>query len=318
MPIARSNTGRNHSRSPIPPSDRNHAHTRPFLPPSHYAAAAGISYTNSIQSSSRSEPSEFSEATPSIMSKDSSVDPQEYHSAFMPVSYPPESGATESDSSFEFRASSGSRYSASGGDKPSSSSKTPVRSKRQSHIAGLPQLETHLLPSLRDTIDRMTRTPSNAGSSSSASGSAHLEIPKPSEVVLSTSLSSPSSPQPSHPVHTDSFPTSSRLPEPSSSRAQSRSTTPMDPSTPRSKTPVKSALKSALRAPTPKLFSNPSSGAEAMGSSPSGGVSLKSVRSILSRKTSSASLSETPTPSGNSGRKSTTKVRAEFPIECQH
>jgi hypothetical protein len=158
----------------------------------------------------------------------------------------------------------------------------------------------------------MTRTPSQSAPTSSPSSSIHLEIPKPSGSLRSTRSTSPSSPQLSRSAisHAESFATSSRLPEPTPSfRVISRSNTPVEPSTPRSKLPVKSALKSALRAPTPKLFSNPSTPtAEAAGSSPYGGVSFKSVRSILGRKTSSASLSETPTPCGAPGRKSTSKV----------
>ncbi|KAF9466836.1 hypothetical protein BDZ94DRAFT_1250917 [Collybia nuda] len=309
MPIARSNTARNRSHSPLPPPSNGYStFTRPFLPPSYYAAAAGISFSNSEKSSSRSEHSEFSEATPSISSKDGSGDPQVYHNTFMPVSYASESGAT-SDSSFEFRPSIGSQYSTSGGDRYISSSKTPVRSNRQSHITGLPQLETHLLPSLRDTIDRMTRTPSYTGPSSSPSGSTRLESLKTTESVLSMNTSPH---PPSHSALVDDIAIMSRLPG-SLHRSQPHLTTPVEPATPRLKTPMKSALKSALRAPTPRLFSNPSLGTEAVVHTPSGGVSLKSVRSMLSRKASSASLSETPTPSGTSGHKLATKKQTATP-----
>ncbi|KXN83255.1 hypothetical protein AN958_01660 [Leucoagaricus sp. SymC.cos] len=113
-----------------------------FQPPSYYAAANGIPYPRTP----RSDPPKMSPAKASEQ-----VDTTHYE-RFMPVSYLPD--PSSSDSSFEFRRSN---LNTSPG---SLSTKSTVRRKRQSQITGLPQIEAQLLPSLRDTISRMTRPPS--------------------------------------------------------------------------------------------------------------------------------------------------------------
>lgn len=291
MHLARSNTSRSKSRSPAQPDFKYLTSPRPFLPPSHYAAAAGIPY-NSRGIASVSVRSDSSDLDASFASKDSLEEAPYDYNAFMPVAYPTE---LPSDSSFDFKASTSRQ-----GDKLSSSRRSSVRSKRQSHITGLPLLEAQLLPSLRDTIDRMTRSPASGVSSPSMVSGTRLDIPRHSNTVRptrSSSLSSdhlgsvsshsdtPSSSKPSNSPFVYPPPT----PEPVSSGG---STAPAEPLTPRSKLPTKSALKSALRPPTPKLFSGSSPVSET--NTHSGGVSLKSVRNILSRKLSAGSLSTSP------------------------
>ncbi|KAJ7577970.1 hypothetical protein C8J56DRAFT_1060654 [Mycena floridula] len=194
---------------------------RPFLPPSHYAAAGGFTIPSTPKSP---EPRN-----------------EQARNSFMPISY-------NSNSSFEFPA-------------PDSAS----RPKRQSQIGNLPLVETQLLPSLRDTIDRMTRPPSRN----------HLE--KPKNIRSERSLSPrpcPTSPNPSK----------------------------IEPSTPKAKqVPLKPPLKSALRTPTlnskissPKpeyILETP----PPLSSNSYGGAALKSVRSLLRRK-SSASSATAPEP----------------------
>ncbi|KAH7886686.1 hypothetical protein F5I97DRAFT_1028978 [Phlebopus sp. FC_14] len=119
MAHQRSGRPRTASRSPVPlrtpttPTDH-------FLPPSHYAAAAGVPYPlNRKQTTNvKVEPTNDLHLTPS------------QHS---------------------------SRYLDS---ENCSQSGTSSRGKRKSGVDGLGHMETHLLPSLRDTVDRMTRTPS--------------------------------------------------------------------------------------------------------------------------------------------------------------
>ena len=196
MPLARTLTARSKSRSPIPPTKK----APNYLPPSHYAAAAGIAYTPS----SRSESSESSNSTHFPASDDIPPDAEvEYESPFMPVSYAPES-ETASVSSFEFKSANRLQF---GG---ASSLK---REKRQSRIE---DLETQLLPSLKDTIDRMTRSPYQLDSGF------HLGVSKSANNSARTS-----------PSLTQQIPTSKVY------------TTPIESFPPK----TKSSLKSALRTP---------------------------------------------------------------------
>ncbi|KAF7328884.1 DH domain-containing protein [Mycena venus] len=131
--------------------------------------------------------------------------------------------SSNSDSSFEFRNSEKSkpvenkRFSISGGGSKSASRNA---SKRESHMTNLPLVEAQLLPSLRDTIDRMTRPPSRIFTPSS---------PPENDVNANKLL----------PV----VPPTAQIPAIDN---PSYSISPLPPSTPK-------PLKSALRAPTPKL-----------------------------------------------------------------
>ena len=129
-------------------------------------------------------------------------------------------------------------------------------------------VETQLLPSLRDTIDRMTRPPSRPSSSLKVRQPQADRSPSP---ALSMDYSRPRTPMTPKPV-TPQHPAE-------------------EPTTPKSKPPPKSALKSALRAPTPKLFAPSPEPPHP----PSGGSALRSVRSLLRRK-SSASSTNAPKP----------------------
>ncbi|RDB22057.1 hypothetical protein Hypma_010962 [Hypsizygus marmoreus] len=314
MPLARTNTARTKSRSPAPPSNsRALSNPRAFLPPSHYAAAAGVTY--SPRSPTHSEDNHSYDLNYSRGLRNDSIDSREpYGPSFIPVTYASEVEST--DSSFDSKPTSGVRFSSLDKEKQSLSSKPSIRAKRHSVITGLPQLETHLLPSLRDTIDRMTRSPTTrAGSSSSPRNGSHLELRSSSNSAWSSRPPSPSDASP-----TSHFDDSATTPENTSSRAYhsenpenppydipSGSATPVEALTPRTNLPMmKSALKSALRPPTPKLFSRTPPSTE---DSPLsiGGVTLKSVRSILRRKTSTSSAAAVPTPVSGSSQKMTSK-----------
>ncbi|KAJ7216281.1 hypothetical protein B0H12DRAFT_343368 [Mycena haematopus] len=201
MPLARANTsGRSKSRSPLPQSPRPPT----FLPPSHYAEAGGLSprplaRNDSITSSSDSHSHHHGK----LESRRSS--------AFMPIS-------SNSDSSFEFcpkpKPVENKRFSISSGSKSGSRN----AAKRESHMTNLPFVEAQLLPSLRDTIDRMTRPPSRAFAPPSS----------PEHDVDSNERSS------------EYIPEAQVLDDPSYFCSQPAPPTPKP-------------LKSALRAPTPKL-----------------------------------------------------------------
>lgn len=135
-PLLRFNTSsRSSSRQGQVPSSSPRLPPSPlprFLPPSHYAAAAGISNLNYREDHSRKE-NEAPQAGPT-------------------------SGVYESDSSnssFEFKSNAGNQFTIA------SSQETPLSSnskaRRRSVVGDLPKVEASLVPSLRDTIDRMTR-----------------------------------------------------------------------------------------------------------------------------------------------------------------
>jgi len=112
-----------------------------FQPPSYYAAANGLPYVRTRTPL----PENSSIATPSVDQRPDAV----HYERFMPISYLPD--PSPSDSSLEFRPTE--THATTG----SSTTKSANRGKRQSQIAGLPQIEAQLLPSLRDTINKMTR-----------------------------------------------------------------------------------------------------------------------------------------------------------------
>ena len=115
-----------------------------FQPPSYYATANGLPYVHT-----RTPLPDAS--IKSSLNADQRPDSVHYE-RFMPISYLPD--PSPSDSSLELRSTE--IHTTTG----SSTNKSTNRGKRQSQITGLPQIEAQLLPSLRDTIDKMTRPPS--------------------------------------------------------------------------------------------------------------------------------------------------------------
>ncbi|KAG6841588.1 hypothetical protein C0991_009344 [Blastosporella zonata] len=107
------------------------------------------------------------------------------------------------------------------------------RSRRESLLNNLPQIEANLLPSLRDTIVRMTKSPAQTESS-------HLSIPRPrSSRSLSPAYASREHPTPK-----------SVTPEPSTRGS-------VDILTPRTNLPAKPPPRSTLRPPAPSIYSQP-------------------------------------------------------------
>ena len=145
---------RSKSRSPAPPQTQiapAPPSRRPtFLPPSHYAAAAGLPYT--ARNASDQDDTNLTASRPVV---------------YMPVSYPSESGSeestVESPLATKLRPSLLSRKSSL----TSISSKKPVR--RKSQMGLIEDLESELLPSLRDTIGRMTQSPQSQNPPSNVS-----------------------------------------------------------------------------------------------------------------------------------------------------
>ncbi|KAL0067025.1 hypothetical protein AAF712_006014 [Marasmius tenuissimus] len=250
MPLSRANTttGRSRSRSVAQSALPVQQSPRQFLPPSHYAAAGGYAIT---EKNKHTKDDSEQQATP--------------RSPYVPYLSP---HMTSSNDSVDFQ--SNSPYIGSSGKAPEG------RKKRESQISNLPMVESQLLPSLRDTIDRMTRPPSRTYTKGGPSTPTFKISPDADSYwpiatdTLSPRVSSrphtPQSPIPSMFISEEPLPTSS------------------EPSTPKPPHPTpKSALKSALRSPNPRTKTEaiepviPSSGA---------GVTLKSVRSLLRRKSS--------------------------------
>ncbi|KAG6849120.1 hypothetical protein H0H93_011181, partial [Arthromyces matolae] len=140
MPLTRNN--HDQPRSPLP--------GRPFLPPSHYAAAAGIVYDKNKR--------RVDDAN------------SKFKRAFIDT-YPRHPEESESQSSFEFKPKMSVE------DRSRVSSQTAGRgrrTRRESLLDDIPQLEANLLPSLRDTIGRMTKSPAQHDPSNAS----YLRIPR--------------------------------------------------------------------------------------------------------------------------------------------
>ncbi|KAF5347174.1 hypothetical protein D9758_011052 [Tetrapyrgos nigripes] len=265
MPLSRSNTtSRSRSRSPAPttPILSSTQSPRPFLPPSHYAAAGGIPLPDRNKSSERVNRS-------MSMSNGFSCQDGYSPSSFLAPELDSLDGRTPTDSPVPLETARS----------PSVSS----MKRRQSQYSNLPLVEAQLLPSLRDTIDRMTRTPSQAACMS--------PVPAPTTPTLRIShddyidTSNPySSTRPRTPLMPDNL---------GEGHGGERPYTPKVPSV---RSTPKSALKSALRTPSASKASSLKSeepqvnNANTSSHSPGVGSTLRSVKSLLRRKSSSSSV----------------------------
>ncbi|KAL1731920.1 hypothetical protein EV714DRAFT_207765 [Schizophyllum commune] len=337
---------RSKSRSPVPPSPQPPSSPR-FLPPSHYAAAAGVPYN---PPSRNKDEDTRSKARPPPDTRE--------HAATPPSDVP-------SESSFEFKPRTESRFSLFARRLSVSHPRPAEQDVNAADVPDIPMLEAQLLPTLRDTITRMTRPPSSA---SSAPPSPMLDPPRDRRRSVSPAALSSPRPQETHapplppaeprehntsrkssnrrntvvagapplksPRPGDLYdsplpaelqesrpqePRSTRTPEPTSHRrrhhtteapsqssrhAESRATTPAPRETKnvdatesaRERKPSKTALKSALRSPTPK---SPRPSNVAWTSTP---TTPKPSKASTSRApASSSSALQTPSRSNASG-----------------
>ncbi|KAH9475165.1 RhoGEF domain-containing protein gxcJ [Psilocybe cubensis] len=269
MPISRSNTLRGKSRSPAPPPlPPNSIQTsqRPFLPPSHYAAAGG-----------------FNVRSPIVQVEQTISDPKKRrlkpnlkhnYARNQTENHP---GPSDSDSLISI------------------DNALPISMKRQSSRSELTGIEAQLLPSLRDTIDRMTGAPSRASSpyrtgvgnvDSATRGKTNTSRSSP-ELKTALSERMRSEAKPSNDSNSFPYPTPAigeGAVTPISSQFYSDPVNPIMGSLPlRSKTPAKSALKTSLRSPVPNP---PMPMALSVNSPPMSGSSLRNMKSLLTRKCS--------------------------------
>ncbi|KAG7085627.1 hypothetical protein E1B28_003174 [Marasmius oreades] len=251
MPLSRTSTasGRSRSRSPAQPPPPVLQSPRQYLPPSHYAEAGGLT---------ASEKGKYNKDNNSEQHWQGA--PRSKHAAYLSPR------STASNDAIEFQSNS-----------PQSNSRSPEsRQKRESQILNLPLVESQLLPSLRDTIDRMTRPPSRAHSKAGPT-TPTFKISSEFDSVWPVATSRPHTPQ----CHLTLKHTSEE------------SLSVSEPSTPKpTHSTPKSVLKSALRSPNPRGKPEHTE----VVTSPSGsGVTLKSVRSLLRRKSSALGTIESPT-----------------------
>jgi hypothetical protein len=296
MTPARSKTPLSTSRSPIPPSNfPNSPSPRPFLPPSHYAAAAGIAYTSGLKSSQGSKRPEKETDPPSFAysSQGDSSFSSPRRDSCVPISYPSQ---PFSDSS-EFDPAAGMRV-GTNKEKRQCGSGSGSRARRQSNLGDLPFLEANLLPSLRDTIDRMTRSPARPRTAAASSPPSSDPLTCESSFhssSFSTAAFEAASPIPLPSMRAPSTPRAS-TPQ-ASANLFSPTSAPVETSTP--KQTAKFALKSALKSPAPKLQVQRMDVATTMQPS-SPAISLRSVKSIIGvpKRTPISSQTNSATPKG--------------------
>lgn len=266
MPISRSATIRGNSRSPAPPPTPNPSTPKPFLPPVHYAFAGGYT-TRRLKNDMGHPPNSNTKNRPKEEAK------RNHSRGLTGVQAPPE--ASNSESSLK-----------------SATEEWSPQSNAQKRRSGFPDIEAQLLPTLRDTIDRMTLAPPRAStpfktrSPSESTRENHMQKRRSSpDLRTPTSRKStrhpdlreltkynlgdeePLTPDPSNFYSNESTPTLGNCPS-------------------KLKTPAKSALKNSLRSPAstigPPLPSSPAASAH----STTAGSSLRTVKSLLSRKVS--------------------------------
>jgi hypothetical protein len=123
-----------------------------FHPPSYYAAAAGLTHPHPDDyKSADTEVRRTTTADRSLADPDDSFVPPPLPTAQLPTS----SSASSTEPSLVSRMSFlNKRLSKANG-------MTGKSSKRKSQLADLPLVEAQLVPSLRDTVDRMTNSPSS-------------------------------------------------------------------------------------------------------------------------------------------------------------
>lgn len=225
---------------------------RRFLPPSHYAAAAGLHHAKSehdlhqtaantsgsasenpvyVQSANRSRNNTIS-SLPSSPSNQSQTLAETFpaeSSPFIPVAYQSSKGhsSTITDEAPTRSLLSRSLSKSKSVSKPKSEQQDGTTLATRASQMGLPTLEASLLPSLRDTIGRMTSPPS-------------IAYPTSPAITYPTSRNTPSTPATSSPQATAPLPPSIIQPE-------SRSSAPPSPLLSYSPTTQPTPLKSALR-----------------------------------------------------------------------
>ena len=278
MPLTRPK--KNASRSPgISSASYFQSSSTPkgFHPPSYYAAAAGLSSSHSDHDKSSDAQTHRTTTTDrTVVDLDDS-----YVSAPMPTAQlPVSSSASSTEPSLMSRMSFLNRRLSKGSGAGNKSS-----SKRRSQLADLPLVEAQLVPSLRDTIDRMTNSPNSQTHSPAIGPHASSQVNLP-ESVQSPSQhfhypSTPRARQPQHTGHLRTMPT----PPPSTPKipsVQESSRIPTPVAAAKTKPSLKPALKNAVASSS---MSSSGQGSQLSPTKASPARSLRSVKGIMGRKT---------------------------------
>jgi len=290
MPLTRSKNKNTSRSSGISSANYFQSSSTPkgFLPPSYYAAAAGLTHPH--PDDDRPAEAAIRHATtsdqPPVEFDDSLV-----HAHMPTAQLPTSSSASSTEPSLVSRMSFLNRrlLKASG-----VSSKS--LSKRKSQLADLPLVEAQLVPSLRDTIDRMTNSPNTPKSEAQTP----VNFPYTTSQQNSHDPSTSSSQHPPYP----SMPQARQHPQ--ASPAKTIPTTPT--SIPRftnvlegSRIPTtvaaaktKPNLKPALKNAVASTSSNAGQGNQLSPTKASPSRSLRSVKGILGRKAPQIPSEQTP------------------------
>jgi hypothetical protein len=246
-----------------------------FHPPSYYAAAAGLAHPHPDDDrSAETEVRRSTTADRSLADPDDAFIPAPMPTAQLPTS----SSASSTEPSLVSRMSFlNKRLSKVNGINSKSS-------KRKSQLADLPLVEAQLVPSLRDTVDRMTNSPSSPAQHpimfphTPSHQDSHDPLPFSSQHQPHPSTP-PARPRPQiSPIKTTSTPPTTPVQRFTNVLESSRIPTPVATAKAKAKPNLKPALKNTV-APTPSWFSGQGSPTKA---SPS--RSLRSVKGIIGRK----------------------------------
>jgi hypothetical protein len=249
-----------------------------FHPPSYYAAAAGLIYSHPHDD----KPSE----TPSHRTITTDMPLTDIDDTFVPAPIPTaqqlpvSSSASSTEPSLVFRMSFLNRRLSKGNGLGRKSS-----SKRKSQLVDLPLIEAQLVPSLRDTIDRMTNSPNSQTQSPSvvshplSQQSPHDFLPLSSQHPLNPSTlpagqhrqTSPFKPAHSPPSSTPRF-----------SNVLESSRIPTHVPAVKAKPSLKPAIKNAVASSS---MPNPGQGSQPSPTKASPSRSLRSVKAMIGRKT---------------------------------
>ena len=243
-----------------------------FHPPSYYAAAAAHPHPDDDKSA-ETEVRRTTTADRSLTDPDESFVPAPMSTTQLPTS----SSASSTEPSLVSRMSFlNKRLSKANG-------MTGKSSKRKSQLADLPLVEAHLVPSLRDTVDRMTNSPSSPAQApiiyphTPSHHDLHDPLPSSSQHQPYPSTP-PARPRPQiAPIKTTSTPPTSSVQRFPNVLESSRIPTPV--ATAKAKPNLKPALKNAVATTSSWCSSGQGSPTKA---SPS--RSLRSVKGIIGRK----------------------------------
>ncbi|KAH9053084.1 hypothetical protein EDB87DRAFT_1691161 [Lactarius vividus] len=278
MPLTRPK--KNPSRSPgISSASYFQSSSTPkgFHPPSYYAAAAaGLSTSHPDQDKpSDAQIHRTTTTDRTVVDFDYSFVPAPMPTAQLPVS----SSASSTEPSLVSRMSFLNRRLSKGNRTGNKSS-----SKRRSQLADLPLVEAQLVPSLRDTIDRMTNSP-NSPTHSPAMGSHASSQINPPEDLQSPSQHFQYPPTPRTRQQQTGYLRTVPTPSPSTpkfSSVQESSRIPTPVAAAKTKPGLKPALKNAVASSS---VSNSGQGNQSSPTKASPARSLRSVKGIMGRKT---------------------------------